>query len=189
MPSLPVTFLRSCPGPSYLPSDGLPEICLAGRSNVGKSSLINKLAGSRNVARISSRPGCTQFLNLYSAADSFYFVDLPGYGYARAPESDRIRWTGWIEDYLLDRSTLRGVILLVDARHPCLPNDMGMVDFLKERGRPYIIALTKSDKLKRGKLAASVGRAQDMGPVVAVSSLTGQGLEELKKWVFQAVAQ
>ncbi len=187
MPSLSIRFLRSCPGPSHLPSDGLSEICLAGRSNVGKSSLLNSLAGSRQVARTSARPGCTQFLNIYSVADSFYFVDLPGYGYAKAPEMERMRWTGWIEEYLMERTALRGVILLVDARHPCLPNDMGMVDFLRERGRPYIVALTKSDKLKRGKLASSVGSAQDMGPVIPVSSLTGQGLEELKRWIFQAV--
>lgn len=188
MPPLSISFLRSCPGLSHLPSDGLPELCLAGRSNVGKSSLINKLAGARNVARTSSRPGCTQFLNLYSVEDDFYFVDLPGYGYARAPEKERVRWTGWIADYLQERTTLRGVILLVDARHPCLPNDMDMVEFLKERGRPYVVALTKADKLKRGKLASSVGKAQDMGPVVPVSSLTGQGLDQLKKWIFQAVA-
>ncbi len=82
---------------------------------------------------------------------------------------------------------MRGVVLLIDARHPCLPNDMEMVDFLKERGRPYIIALTKSDKLKRGKLASSVVKAKNMGPVIPVSSITGSGLHELKKWIFQAV--
>jgi GTP-binding protein len=187
MPALHIEFLKSCPGPEHLPSDGRPEICLAGRSNVGKSSLINRLCGGRRVARTSSRPGCTQYLNLYSVEDAFYFVDLPGYGYARAPRRERVQWTGWIADYLLDRVPLRGVVLLVDARHPCLPNDVEMVDFLRERGRPYIIALTKSDKLKRGKLASSVRKAQDMGPVIPVSSITGQGMEELKKWVFQAV--
>ena len=189
MPALRITFMRSCPGPEQLPSDGLPEICLAGRSNVGKSSLLNKLAGERGVARTSARPGCTQFLNLYSADGNFYLVDLPGYGYARAPETERDRWTGWIAEYLMDRQPLRGVVLLVDARHPCLPNDMEMVDFLRERGRPYIIALTKSDKLKRGQLASAARKAQDMGPVIPVSSVTGDGIRQLKKWLFQAVSR
>jgi GTP-binding protein len=117
----------------------------------------------------------------------FYIVDLPGYGFARAPRKNRTEWTGWIASYLMERVPLRGVVLLIDARHPCLPNDIEMVNFLKERGRPYIIALTKSDKLKRGKLASAVGKAQDMGPVIPVSSITGSGIKELKKWIFQAV--
>ncbi|MCK5116078.1 MAG: ribosome biogenesis GTP-binding protein YsxC [Candidatus Aegiribacteria sp.] len=187
MPSLYIKFLRSCPGPEHLPSDGLPEICFAGRSNVGKSSLLNRLSGDHSVARTSSRPGCTQFLNLYSVSGNYYIVDLPGYGYARAPRKNRSEWTGWIATYLMDRVQLRGVVLLIDARHPCLPNDMEMVNFLKERGRPYIIALTKSDKLKRGKLASSAAKAKDMGPVIPVSSLTGSGIQELKKWILQAV--
>ncbi len=187
MSSMGITFVRSCPGSSYLPKDGLPEISFAGRSNVGKSSLLNKLAGGQSIARTSSKPGCTQYLNLYSASGSYYIVDLPGYGFARAPRKNRTEWTGWIASYLMERVPLRGVVLLIDARHPCLPNDMEMVDFLKERGRPYIIALTKSDKLKRGKLALSVSKAQDMGPVIPVSSLSGIGIKELKKWIYQAV--
>ncbi len=187
MPSLDVKFLRSCPGSANLPRDGLPEICFAGRSNVGKSSLLNKLSGDHSVARTSSKPGCTQYLNLYSVSGSYYIIDLPGYGYARAPGKNRTEWTGWIAAYLMDRVPLRGVVLLIDARHPCLSNDMEMVSFLKERGRPYIIALTKSDKLKRGKLASSVVKAQDMGPVIPVSSITGFGIRELKKWMFQVV--
>lgn len=189
MPPLDIRFVRSCPGPDHLPRDGLPEVSVAGRSNVGKSSLLNRLAGDRQVARTSSRPGCTQYLNLYSVSDVFYFVDLPGYGYAKAPAESRRAWSGWIASYMEERVPLRGVILLVDARHPCLPNDMGMVDFLRERGRPYIVALTKSDKLPRGKLASSMRKAQDMGPVIAVSSVTGDGLKELRKWIFQAVGQ
>lgn len=187
MASMKIEFLKSCPGPAALPLDRLPELSFAGRSNVGKSSLINRLNGGHSVARTSSRPGCTQYLNLYSVSGMFYIVDLPGYGFARAPRKNRTEWTGWIASYLMDRISLRGVVLLIDARHPCLPNDIEMVDFLKERGRPYIIALTKSDKLKRGKLASAVRKAQDMGPVIPVSSITGSGIKELKKWIFQAV--
>jgi len=187
MPSVEIEFLKSCPGPEHLPRDMLPEISFAGRSNVGKSSLINRLNNGHSVARTSSRPGCTQYLNLYSVSGRYYIVDLPGYGFARAPQKKRSEWTGWIASYLMDRVPLRGVVLLVDARHPCLPNDIEMTDFLRERGRPYIIALTKSDKLKRGKLAIAAGKAQDMGPVIPVSSVTGSGIKELKKWIFQAV--
>mgnify|MGYP001079876597 CR=1 FL=1 len=189
MSSIDIRFLKSCPGPEHLPRDGLPEISFAGRSNVGKSSLINRLSGGHSVARTSSRPGCTQYLNLYSASGTFYVVDLPGYGFARAPLKNRTEWTGWIAAYLMDRVPLRGVVLLIDARHPCLPNDIDMVNFLRERGRPYIIALTKSDKLKRGKLNEAVRKAQDMGPVIPLSSITGFGMKELKKWIFQAVKQ
>jgi len=187
MTSLNIKFLKSCPGPLYLPSDGLPEISFAGRSNVGKSSLINRLNGGRTVARTSSRPGCTQYLNLYSVSGNYYIIDLPGYGFARAPEKNRIEWAEWIASYLMERVPLRGVVLIVDARHPGLPNDIEMVNFLKERGRPYIIALTKSDKLKRGRLSTAVVKARDMGPVIPVSSITGSGMGELKKWISQAV--
>ncbi len=187
MPPLDVRFVRSCPGPEHLPSDGRPEVCLAGRSNVGKSSLLNSLAGGRKIARTSSRPGCTQYLNIYSVGESFYFVDLPGYGYAKAPAGMRSRWSDWIAGYLSGRSVLRGTVLLVDARHPCLPNDMEMVEFLKDIGKPYIVALTKSDKLSGNKLASTVRKAQDMGPVIPVSSVTGRGIDRLKGWIFQAV--
>lgn len=181
-------FLRSCPGLDSLPGDGLPEIAFAGRSNVGKSSLLNSMNGGRVVARTSSRPGCTQFLNLYSSGGRYYIVDLPGYGYAKAPEKIRREWAGWIATYLEERVPLRGVILLADARHPCLPNDVEMADYLRDRGRPYVVALTKSDKLKKGKLAAAVRKAGEMGPVIAVSSVSGLGLKELGRWLHEAVS-
>jgi GTP-binding protein len=188
MKKLLVRFVRSCPGPSSLPADGSPEVAFIGRSNVGKSSLLNTISEGKGVARTSSRPGCTQLLNLYRADDRFYIVDLPGYGYAKAPEKVRRSWSGWISDYLSERESLRGVVLLVDARHPGLEADAGMASFLRSRGRPYVIALTKSDKLRRGKLAQSVRVADGMGPVIAVSAVTGLGVPELGKWILQSVA-
>ena len=188
MKRLLVRFVRSCPGPSAMPADGSPEVAIAGRSNVGKSSLLNRLSEGKAVARTSSRPGCTQHLNLYRANDRFYVVDLPGYGYAKAPEKVRRAWAGWIGEYLKERESLRGVVLLVDARHPGLEADSDMASFLRSLGKPYIIALTKSDKLKRGKLAAALRTAEEMGPVLAVSSVTGQGIPELGKWILQSVA-
>jgi GTP-binding protein len=188
MKRLPVRFVRSCPGSATLPDDGLPEIAFIGRSNVGKSSLLNRISEGRNVARTSSRPGCTQHLNLYSADGRFYIVDLPGYGYAKAPEKVRREWIGWINEYLADREALRGIVLLVDARHPDMETDANMASFLRSRGRPYVIALTKSDKLRSGQLAQAVRNADLFGPVIAVSATTGLGIPELGRWILLAVA-
>ncbi len=188
MSAFALEFVRSCPGPAHLPTDGLPEIALAGRSNVGKSSLLNKLAGRRSLARTSSSPGCTRLLNLYSVPGRFHVIDLPGYGYAKAPVGEVRRWTDWIGEYLVERAPLRGVVLLVDARHPELDSDAEMAGFLLERGRPFIVALTKSDKLSRSRLAGARRKAEAMGPVVPVSSVTGAGLPELRRWMARAVA-
>lgn len=188
MAKLGIEFLKSCPGPAGLPGDGLPEVAFIGRSNVGKSSLINKLAGGRKVARTSSRPGCTQYINIFTTNRNYYIADLPGYGFAKAPEKLRRQWIDWIGWYLRERKPLRGTVFLVDARHPALENDISMAEYLKEGGKPYIIALTKSDKLKRGKLAASVAQALQMGPVVPVSAVDGSGISELCRWLAETTA-
>ncbi len=188
MAKLTIEFLKSCPGREGLPTDGLPEVAFIGRSNVGKSSLINRLAGGRKVARTSSRPGCTQFINIFTTNRDFYIADLPGYGFAKAPERLRSQWIDWIGWYLRERKPLRGTVLLVDARHPDLENDRSMAEYLMEGGKPYIVALTKSDKLKRGKLAASVRQAGEMGPVIPVSSMDGSGMNDLCRWLADTTA-
>ena len=188
MAKLHIQFLKSCPGRTGLPTDGLPEMAFIGRSNVGKSSLINKLAGGSKIARTSSRPGCTQYINIFTTNKNFYIADLPGYGFAKAPERLRKQWIGWIGWYLRERKPLRGTVLLVDARHPEMENDLSMARFLMEGGKPYIVALTKSDKLRRNKLAQSVRIAGELGPVIPVSSVDGSGINELCKWLATATA-
>ena len=183
MAKLHIQFLKSCPGKTGLPTDGLPEVAFIGRSNVGKSSLINRLTNGPKVARTSSRPGCTQYINIFTTNKDFYIADLPGYGFAKAPARLRKKWIDWIGWYLRERQPLRGSILLVDSRHPNLENDLSMANYLKEGGKPYIIALTKSDKLKRNKLAQSIRIAGEMGPVIPVSSVNGSGINELLNWL------
>ena len=168
------------------PSPGtLPQVAFSGRSNVGKSSLINTiLRRTRSkVARVSATPGKTQALNFYRVNDDFFLVDLPGYGYARVPESMRDSWAGLI-DWYLTQSGVRGVVHLVDARHKPTKHDLRMVAYLAELGLPTLIVLTKVDKLKRSERAASLRRALDTleldeSQLLSFSSKTGEGRDEL----------
>ncbi|MFV2005834.1 MAG: ribosome biogenesis GTP-binding protein YihA/YsxC [Longimicrobiales bacterium] len=168
-----------------LPGD-LPQIAFSGRSNVGKSSLINTLLRrtQKKLARVSATPGKTQALNFYRVNDAFFLVDLPGYGYARAPTPVRDAWRGLVEGYLARKSDLRGVVHLVDARHDPTPLDHGMVEFLAEVGLPTLVVLTKIDKLKRQQRTHSVLRAVeklrlDEDQMLPFSSKTGEGRDAL----------
>ncbi|MEX2804049.1 ribosome biogenesis GTP-binding protein YihA/YsxC [Streptococcus sp. H31] len=136
---------------SQYPQDDLPEIALAGRSNVGKSSFINCLLGRKNLARTSSKPGKTQLLNFYNIDDKCRFVDVPGYGYAKVSKKERARWGRMIEEYLIERDNLRAVVSLVDFRHDPSADDVQMYEFLKYYGIPVILVATKADKVPQGK--------------------------------------
>lgn len=169
----------------HLPG-GLPQIAFSGRSNVGKSSLINTLLRRtrRKIAHVSGRPGKTRALNFYRVNDRFFLVDLPGYGYAKVPPSVREAWTKLIEWYLEKPGELRGVVHLVDARLAPTDHDRQMVDYLAELGLPALIVLTKMDKLKRSQRDTAVARALrdlevDADQLVPFSSHTGEGREEL----------
>lgn len=134
------------------PTDGRPEVAFAGKSNVGKSSLINTMLRRKSLARTSQNPGKTRTINFYDVENAVYLVDLPGYGYARAAKSEIQKWGKMIENYLLKREELRAIIMLVDIRHEPGENDRMMYDWLKHYGYKIIMVATKSDKLKRSQL-------------------------------------
>lgn len=144
-------IILSAVSKAQYPQDELPEIALAGRSNVGKSSFINTLLSRKNLAHTSNNPGKTQQLNFYNIDDKLRFVDVPGYGYARVSKAERAKWGRMIEEYLMSRSNLRAVVGLVDMRHDPSADDIQMYDFLKYYQIPAIIVATKADKIPRGK--------------------------------------
>ena len=137
---------------SQYPTDGRVEIAFAGKSNVGKSTLINAMLGRKALARTSSQPGKTRTINFYDVNNQMYVVDLPGYGYAKAPKTEIAKWGAMIEEYLEKRETLQAIILLIDIRHEPGKNDIIMYDWLKHYGYDIIIAATKSDKLNRSQI-------------------------------------
>lgn len=144
-------LLLSSANKSHYPQDDKPEIALAGRSNVGKSSFINTLLGRKNLARTSSKPGKTQLLNFYDIDGKIRFVDVPGYGYAKVSKVERAKWGKMIEEYLTSRDNLRAVVSLVDFRHDPSADDIQMYEFLKYYEIPVIVVATKADKVPRGK--------------------------------------
>ena len=182
-----VEFIGSVVALDQAPPSGLPQVAFAGRSNVGKSSLINRLLRRprRKVARVSAQPGKTQTLNFYEVNRAFLLVDLPGSGYARAPRAVRDSWRKLVRGYLAGSEQLRGVVYLVDSRHPPTAGDLEFVEYLAETGAPTLIALTKADKLKPRERAGGVAPAtlERLGvpeeQVVSTSAKTGEGAEEL----------
>lgn len=169
---------------SKLPENILPEIAFAGRSNVGKSSMINCLLNRKKLAKVSSTPGKTQTINFYNINNVFFLVDLPGYGYAKVDEKTRISWGKMIENYLNESKQLKAIFLLVDIRHEPNNNDLLMYNFIKDSGyTPYIIA-TKLDKLKRSQIQKHIKIIKNkLGDstlkIIPFSSLTKQGKDEI----------
>jgi GTP-binding protein len=181
----------------------LPQVAFSGRSNVGKSSLINRFLGRTRtpIARVSATPGKTQEINFYEVKvdetegrTRFYVVDLPGYGYARAPGDLRRAWKALMESYLGDTPDLRGVVQLIDVRHDPTPDDLKMVEYLASVGLPTLFVLTKVDKLKNTERAAKIARAievlgADEDQVVPFSSVSGEGRDELLESVEALLGQ
>ncbi|MFD2657512.1 ribosome biogenesis GTP-binding protein YihA/YsxC [Gracilibacillus thailandensis] len=167
------------------PKDRWPEIALAGRSNVGKSSFINKLINRKNLARTSSKPGKTQTLNFYNINDAFYFVDVPGYGYAKVSKKEREKWGKMMEEYFSLRDTLRLTVLIVDIRHKPTEDDVMMYDFLKYYEIPVLVIATKLDKIPKNKKATHLKRVIDTleldseDSVIPFSAETSEGKEHV----------
>ena len=166
------------------PGQGMPEVAMAGKSNVGKSSMINSLLGNSKLARISSEPGKTRLVNFYRVNDQFWLVDLPGYGFAKAPKAERERWAAMIEGYLEGSGHLKRVLHLVDIRHAPTREDQMMVDYLRHYDIPFTVVATKADKLSRaarGRSIPVICRALAVQPweVVPYSSEDGTGREKV----------
>ncbi|TDQ37940.1 ribosome biogenesis GTP-binding protein YihA/YsxC [Aureibacillus halotolerans] len=170
--------------PEQFPKDRRPEIALSGRSNVGKSSFVNTMLARKALARTSQRPGKTQTLNFYSINEAFYFVDVPGYGYAKVSKTERAKWGEMMENYFSNSECLKGVVQLVDARHAPSVDDVQMYHFLKHFEVPVIIVATKVDKLKKThvpkhvKLVKQTLDFDDQDQFVLFSSMTGQGKDD-----------
>jgi len=172
-------FIKSAVEPSHYPQGIFPEIAFAGRSNVGKSSLINSITQRKNLARTSSTPGCTQLINFFTVNNQLSFVDLPGYGFAKVPASIRKNWKPMIEKYLTERKTLRLVILIVDIRRDPSAEELAFIQWLHMYNIPFLFVLTKIDKLSRNQRAVRWRSIKDSlgltaNPVL-FSARTGEG--------------
>ncbi len=178
----------------WRPESSLPEVAFAGRSNVGKSSLLNVLVRRKKLARVSNTPGRTREINFFAINERFTLVDLPGYGYARVSKARQAEWRPLIEGYLSSSRELRGVVQLLDARHDPTGDDLAMLDFLADVGAPTLVAATKIDKLRPSArtdrlaaLARATGLAADQ--IIPFSSVTGEGRDELAGAILDLIAQ
>jgi len=184
------TFEKSAFKEPDWPRDKKPEIAFLGRSNVGKSSLMNSLLGVRGLARTSSTPGRTQAVNFFLINQKFRFVDLPGYGYARAPKSVKEQWNAAATDYLAQREPLVLSIHLIDARHEPTASDLQLAEWLKHNGKPHVIVATKSDKLSNNELTRSLRRAKEIlgtPDILVYSSVTGRGGDDIWRVIDDAL--
>ncbi len=194
MKVLSAEFVLSAKEPAHYPPALLPEIAFAGRSNVGKSSLINTLVKRKGLARTSNTPGRTQEINFFTVNDRFAFIDLPGYGYAKVPEKIRSHWGPMIEAYLSERETLRLVVLILDIRRDPSPEDRQLIGWLLYYRLPFLIVLTKIDKVSRNQLAERQAPdrrgsgSPDFDAAPPFSAKTGEGKDLLWREIVKATA-
>lgn len=186
-------YVKSVVELSHLPKIKLPEIAFAGRSNVGKSRLLNALTNRKNLASISSTPGKTRKINYFLINSQYYFVDLPGYGFAKVCKKNRLQWQRLIESYLLASDQLKGVVLIIDARHPVSPLDLQMLAWLRKQAIPPIVVATKVDKLSSNQLAAELERnlavLAEFGIklVLPFSAVTSYGKKQVLQVIFKTL--
>jgi GTP-binding protein len=172
----------SAAGPEQFPGETLPEVAFLGRSNVGKSSLLNCLTGKKGLAFTSSKPGCTQMINFYRVDGDCHFVDLPGYGFARVPLAVKARWKALIESYLLNRKTLELAVILLDARRGWMEMDLELKSWLESQQLKYVVVATKVDKLNRKEENNGLARMRKElagSELLPFSAITGRGVREL----------
>ncbi len=187
-------FIKSAASEKDFIDDGLPQIVFAGRSNVGKSSVINRLVNRKNFARVASMPGKTAHVNYFLIDKSAYFTDLPGYGYAKVSESEKARWARLLESYF-DKELITLGVLIVDSRHKPTNDDYTMANWFKASGRPLIVVANKVDKLKKSEIAPNVERIMltleltDEVPLVLFSAENGVGREELMTIITESIQQ
>lgn len=178
-------FVRSAAGPRDFPRDALPQIAFAGRSNVGKSSVINRLLNRKNFARVGATPGKTTHINYFRIDDKLYLVDLPGYGYAKVSQKEKERWAGLIQSWFDDPELMSLGILIVDARHKPTANDITMAEYFKASGKPYAVVANKLDKLKKSEIESNLSLIRETlelpntVKVIPFSAEKGTGREEL----------
>lgn len=188
------TYVKSVVDLKDLPRDRLPEVAFAGRSNVGKSSALNKLVNLKKLAKISSTPGKTRMINFFLVNKNLYFVDLPGYGYSRAPKSMQKSWGKLVEDYLKERENLKGTVLLVDSRRGPMEPDLQLLEWLDHYGKNKLIVLTKKDKLSRSAVLENARKTcevlkLDPGSLVLFSAKTGEGKDKILNWIQHVISE
>lgn len=186
------TYLKSVADLKHLPLNRLHEIAFAGRSNVGKSSALNRLVNVKALAKTSSTPGKTRLINFFLINENLYFVDLPGYGYAKTSKSLKDSWGKLVEDYLKERETLKGTVLLIDSRRGVLEPDLQLLEWLDFYGRERLVVLTKTDKLNRSELLSCVNRARetlnmDSDSLILFSAKTGEGKDKILRWIERVI--
>ena len=183
-------FILSAASPKDFIRDELPQVAFAGRSNVGKSSVINRLLNRKNLARVGAAPGKTTHINYFNIDRAFYLVDLPGYGYAKVSMAERARWAKLIEGWFADTSLMTLGILIVDARHKPTAADKGMSDFFLTTDKPYVVVANKLDKLKKSEVEGNLQRVRDTlelpdaVPVIPFSAEKGDGKQALLELIF-----
>ena len=188
-------FVLSAASLAACPKDGLPQIAFAGRSNVGKSSVINRLLQRKNFARVGEAPGKTTHINFFRVDQAMYLVDLPGYGYAKVPKAEKDRWARLIEQYFAAPDLITLGILIVDARHKPTANDVTMAEAFRNSGRPYVVVANKMDKLKKSEILPNLAAIRETlcleeeTPVIPFSAEKGQGKDELLARIEASLSQ
>jgi len=186
-------FIRSAAKAADFPKDRLPQVVFAGRSNVGKSSVINRLLNRKNFARVGAQPGKTTHINYFLIDKQFYLIDLPGYGYAKVPKAEKDRWGKLIESWFADTELMTLGVLIVDSRHKPTADDCTMAEFFKATGKPFAIVANKLDKLKKSEIEGNIQRIRetlelnDGTPVIPFSAEKGDGRQQLLDLIFDHV--